>query len=145
MDVQLADAVRSALEQNPRISNPRDVAISVVHGAVTLRGTVPTFKQRRIAVEAVKNIKGVTFVADELRVRLLGDDRPDDELRGAALQALICDPNVPADSVDVEITDRWVTLKGEVKHQSESDAAFDDVARLEGVGGVTNEIRVVTA
>ena len=49
------------------------------------------------------------------------------------------------DGIDVKVTDGWVTLKGEVRHQFESDAAFDDVARLEGVGGITNEIRVVTA
>jgi hypothetical protein len=33
----------------------------------------------------------------------------------------------------------------EVRHQHESDAAFEDVAKLEGVGGITNAIRVVTA
>jgi len=38
-----------------------------------------------------------------------------------------------------------VTLHGEVKHQDESDAAFEDVSKVEGVGGVTNAIRVVTA
>ena len=34
---------------------------------------------------------------------------------------------------------------GEVKHQSDSDAAFAAVSRLAGVGGITNEIRVITA
>jgi osmotically-inducible protein OsmY len=37
------------------------------------------------------------------------------------------------------------TLKGQVRHQDESDAAFEDVSGLEGVGGITNEIKVVTA
>jgi osmotically-inducible protein OsmY len=36
-----------------------------------------------------------------------------------------------------------VTLKGNVSYQFESDAAYDDVATLYGVVGVTNEIRVV--
>jgi len=145
MDMQLEDTVQAALQQNPRISNPRDFAISAIHGAVTLRGTVPTFTERRMAVETARNVKGVNFVADELTVRLVGDIRSDDELRGEALQALIGDADVPADAVDIKVRDSWVTLKGEVKHQSQSDAAFDDVARLEGVGGITNAIRVVTA
>ena len=145
MDMQLEDTVQAALQQNPRISNPRDFAISAIHGAVTLRGTVPTFAERRIAVEAARNVKGVNFVADELTVRLVGDIRSDDELRGEALQALIGDADVPADAVDIKVRDSWVTLKGEVKHQFQSDAAFDDVAGLEGVGGITNAIRVVTA
>ena len=82
---------------------------------------------------------------DELTVKWFGDQRSDDELRGAALQALIWDVEVPDDDIDVKVSDGWVTLKGEVRHQFESDAAFDDVARLQGVGGITNEIRVVTA
>ena len=43
------------------------------------------------------------------------------------------------------VADGWVTLNGEVRHQHESDAAFEDVAKLEGVGGITNAIKVVTA
>ena len=49
------------------------------------------------------------------------------------------------DWVDVKVTADWVTLTGEVKHQSDSDAAFAAVSRLAGVGGITNEIKVITA
>jgi hypothetical protein len=38
-----------------------------------------------------------------------------------------------------------LTLKGEVKHQYETDAAFDAIYGLPGVGGITNEIKVITA
>ena len=144
-DEQLEERVRAALEREPRIANPRDVAITVAAGAATLRGTVPSFKQRHACVEAAKRVMGVEYVVDELTVKWFGDQRSDDELRGAALQALIWDVEVPDDDIDVKVSDGWVTLKGEVRHQFESDAAFDDVARLQGVGGITNEIRVVTA
>jgi osmotically-inducible protein OsmY len=68
--------------------------------------------------------------------------RDDDEIRGAALQGLIWDVDVPSDFVDVKVDDGWVTLKGNVSYQFESDAAYDDVASLYGVLGVTNEITV---
>ncbi len=144
-DEQLEERVRAALDREPRVANPRDVAITVAAGAATLRGTVPSFKQRHACVEAAKRVKGVEYVVDELTVKWFADQRSDDELRGAALQALIWDAEVPDDDIDVKVSDGWVTLKGEVRHQFESDAAFDDVARLQGVGGITNEIRVVTA
>jgi osmotically-inducible protein OsmY len=54
------------------------------------------------------------------------------------------DSNVPADLVDVDVRDGWVTLTGEVSHQFESDAAYDDIASLHGVLGITNEIKVAT-
>jgi osmotically-inducible protein OsmY len=45
----------------------------------------------------------------------------------------------------VIVANGWLTLKGEVEHQYESNAAFDVVYRLPGVGGITNEIKVITA
>ena len=145
LDEELKDRVRSALEQDPQVANPRDVAITVAAGTATLRGTVPSFKQRHAVLEAAKSVPDVEYVVDELEVKWFGDQRSDDELRGAALQVLISDEEVPDDAIDVKVKDGWITLKGEVNHQFESDAAFDDVTRLEGVGGITNEIRVVTA
>ena len=65
-------------------------------------------------------------------------------MRGAALHALIREPRVHETTIDVAVADCWVTLKGEVRHQHESDAAFEEVAKLEGVGGVTSAIKVVT-
>jgi osmotically-inducible protein OsmY len=38
----------------------------------------------------------------------------------------------------------WLTLSGDVRFQFWSDAAYDDVASLRGVVGVTHEIRVIT-
>jgi osmotically-inducible protein OsmY len=82
-------------------------------------------------------------VDNQLKVSLAGDHRrDDDEIRGAALQSLIWHVEVPSDFVDVKVDDGWVTLKGDVSYQFESDAAYDDVASLYGVVGVTNEIIV---
>jgi osmotically-inducible protein OsmY len=50
---------------------------------------------------------------------------------------------LPPESVDVHVRDGWVKLTGDVTYQFESDAAFEDVAGLFGVLGVTNEIRVI--
>ena len=58
------------------------------------------------------------------------------------MQALIWDTDVPSDLVDIKVQDGWITLTGDVSFQFESDAAYDDVASLYGVYGVTNEIRV---
>lgn len=49
---------------------------------------------------------------------------------------------VPSSSIDVKVHDGWVTLQGDVSFQFQSNAAYDDVSRLYGVAGVTNEIKV---
>jgi osmotically-inducible protein OsmY len=141
---ELEDEVRAAIGRDPRIPDPTEIAVSGDGGIVTLRGTVNSFKQRRAAVQDAKRPLGVYEVVDQLEVRLIDDIR-DDELRGWILQRLLWDANVPAESIDVRVGAGWVTLKGQVKHQFESDAAFDAVASIRGVGGITNDIRVVTA
>jgi osmotically-inducible protein OsmY len=146
-NAQMEHDVRSSLEDDPRIPDAQKIAVSAVDGVVTLRGTVERFTQRRAAEADARRVDGVSDVIDELKVHhLLGSEltSPDDAIRGQALQTLIWDVEVPSDRIDVEIYGGWVTLKGEVDYQFQSDDAFEDVARLAGVIGVTNKIRVVT-
>jgi osmotically-inducible protein OsmY len=139
----LEDAVIDSLDLDPRITHSSEIAVSADGGIVALRGTVESFAQRRAATEDARKLEGVYEVDDQLKVNLIGTNRrEDDEIRGVALQNLIWDVEVPSDSIDVKVDDGWVTLKGNVTYQFESDAAYDDVASLYGVYGVTNEIKV---
>ena len=143
---QIQDDVRNALADDPRIPYVNEIAVDAYGGAVTLRGTVGSFAERRAAVADARRTRGVIDVYDDLRVRLMDrDKREDAEIRGAALQRLMWDPDLVADSLDVHVKDGWVTLTGDVDHQYQSDQAFDHVASLYGITGVTNEIQVVEA
>ena len=142
-DTSLSDAVMASLDLDPRIPESLEIAVAADDGFVTLRGTVESFSQRRAAGQDAKNVDGVYDIDNQLKVSLTGSDRrDDDEIRGAALQNLIWDVEVPSDLVDLKVSDGWVTLKGNVSYQFETDAAYEDVASLYGVVGVTNEIIV---
>jgi osmotically-inducible protein OsmY len=142
-NTQLETDVIARLELDPRIPDSGEIAVSAEGGIVTLRGSVESFRQRRAAAQDARRSEGVYEVDDQLKVSLLGSDvREDVEIRGAALQTLIWDAEVPSDLVEVKVEGGWVTLKGDVSFQFESDAAYDDVASLYGVYGVTNKIRV---
>jgi len=143
-NTEIDDEVRAAIDHDPRIPHTGEVAVFERDGVVTLRGSVGSFRQRRAAAQIARSVPGVRDVVDELRIDLQ-DRFEDDQIRGAALQALIWDPDVPDERIDVTVKNGWLTLKGDVRHQHESDAAFEDVSRLRGVGGITNEIRVITA
>jgi osmotically-inducible protein OsmY len=136
--------ILAELNADPRIPAPNEIAVKAYDGAVALRGTVGSFAERRAAAEDARKIQGVFDVDNELRVRLMDEyQREDSELRGAALQALMLDTSLPSGAIDVKVADSWVTLKGEVDHQYQSDYAFDDVSQLFGVTGITNEIKVI--
>lgn len=145
INTTIEDAVKDALFVDPRIPDPEQVAVSAEAGTVTLRGTVGSFSQRRAAGQDASEIDGVYDVYNELDVRLLNESRREDaDIRGIALQILTWDYEVPADLIDVKVSNGWVTLSGDASYQFESDAAFEDVAGLLGVVGVTNKIRVTT-
>jgi len=91
------------------------MAVAADGALVVLRGKVESFGQRRGAADDARKIEGVAYVENELKVSLRGSDRrSDDEIRGAALQSLIWDVDVPSDSVEVRVQDGWVTLKGAI-------------------------------
>jgi osmotically-inducible protein OsmY len=140
----VVDQIRAELGRNPLIAHPAEVAVSERHGTVTLRGTVRTLEQRRAALGIAESARGVRVVQDELRVDPR-DHWPDDELRGAALQALVSSEDVPDERIEANVSNGWLTLKGEVKHQYESNAAYEAVRGLPGLGGITNKITVITA
>jgi osmotically-inducible protein OsmY len=139
----IIDAVRARLDGDPRLPYADEIAVTAHGNEVTLRGTVGSFAELRAAVSDARGIVGVVAVVEELQVRMLDHDRREDaEIRGAALQRLVWDSSIPGDDLNVRVLNGWVTLRGDVDFQVESDIAFDHVARLRGVTGVTNEIEV---
>ena len=132
-DKTIIEDIRARYVGDDRIPHPAEIAVSAQHGNVTLRGTVGGVPQLHAAAQIAKSARGVSRVDNELSLDPR-DHWDDAELRGTALQALIADDGVPADHIDVYVTNGWLTLKGEVKHQYENDAAFEAVSQLPGVG-----------
>jgi osmotically-inducible protein OsmY len=140
----IIEDIRSRYVRDHRIPHAAEIAVSAKQGNVTLRGTVGSLPQIHAAVEIAKTAHGVRRVDNELSMDPR-DHWDDGEIRGRALQALMSKDDVPADHIDVHVANGWLTLRGEVKHQHENDAAFEAVLQLPGVGGITNEIKVITA
>jgi len=141
--VRIEDDILEALAEDPRLPAPGEIAVEAFDGAVKLRGTVGSFAQRRAAEKDANGVRGVSAVDNELKVRLMDEyAREDAEIRGAALQTLMWDSELPSGAIDVKVMDGWVTLEGYVNHQHQSDAAFEDVSKLFGIFGITNKITV---
>lgn len=144
-DAQLEQDLRAELDWDPKIADAEEIAVAAHRGHVTLRGTAPSFHQRRVAVSAAKRVEGTFDVDDRIEVRLMDDlAREDAEVRGAALQALQWNVQVPASRVDVAVDHGHLTLMGHVDWPYQKDAAEDTVATMVGVVGVRNEIEVTS-
>jgi BON domain len=68
--------------------------------------------------------------------------RPDQELVTAVLQALRRNRFIPANTIQIGLTQGWVTLMGEVDCASQRQLAEATVRAVDGVKGVTNRIAI---
>jgi osmotically-inducible protein OsmY len=144
-DRRLEAEVRHELARDPRVEDPGAIAIAADAGFVSARGTVASMRQRRAVLHRVERSHGVTGIGDRLRVHIAaGHRRSGVELRGAAVQALVDEPELAAAWLDVEVADGGATLKGNVAHQRQSDIAFSAVSALHDIAGISNDITVTS-
>jgi osmotically-inducible protein OsmY len=122
MELQMQDTVLrqdiiDALDFEPSI-NAANIGVTVSDGLITLTGHVPTFREKIAAENAVRRIKGVQAIAEEIEVRPDGTNMmADDEIAKRAVNSIRWNVSIPADNVQVEVRKGWVTLTGKLEWQ----------------------------
>jgi osmotically-inducible protein OsmY len=140
LDQQLKQAVLDALKWEPRVDEAH-IGVTAKAGIVSLTGHVETFWEKSAAEMAVRRLKDVKAVADELEVRLpFSVKRDDGEIAAAAVERLSWNSALPRDCVKVTVDQGWITLTGEVEWHYQQESAADDVRGLWGVTGVSNHV-----
>jgi osmotically-inducible protein OsmY len=141
-DNRLQQAVLDELNWEPSVTAAH-IGVAADSGVVTLTGHVESFAQKHAAEAAVRRVKGVKAIAEEIEVRLpYATKRSDEEIAGAAIGRLEWDVSVPRDTIKVTVDKGRVTLTGEVDWNYQKDAASLDVRPLFGVVGVINQITI---
>ena len=139
-DAQLQAKVVEELLFDPGL-DAANVAATVKHGIVTLSGSVSNYPEKGAAERAVKRVFGVEGVAEELTVDFRSSIlHSDEDIAGAARRALEWSATVPEKSVQIRVEKGWVTLEGVVEWQFQRQHAYDVVANLLGVKGVSNMV-----
>ena len=143
-DDDLRRDVAAELCWDPQVCSPA-IEVSAAGGVVTLRGTVASLRHKRAGGNAAARVRGVTGVANELRVQIPDRDRRDDEdLCGDVLEALMLEASVPM-TVDAQARDGFVTLTGTVEWHYQREAAESRTAAVPGVAGIGNAIALAKA
>lgn len=143
-DFDLRRDVAAELYWDPQVGSPA-IEVSAASGLVTLRGTVASLGHKRAGGNAAARVRGVTGVANELRVQIPDRDRRDDEdLCGDVLEALMLEASVPM-TVDAQARDGFVTLTGTVEWHYQREAAESRTAAVPGVAGIGNAIALAEA
>lgn len=141
-DLELRLAVLAELEYEPSI-DAANIGVTVDRGVVTLSGHVANYAEKVAAERAVRRVKGVRAIAEEIEIRLPREKKTaDDEIAKRAADILRWDSQVPKDAIEITVQDGWVTLSGTVEWQFQRTAAESDIYKLSGVAGVNNHVKI---
>ena len=141
-DSEINNQVLRELKWDSRIAWSK-IGVEVKQGVVTLTGVVSSYAQKLAAQDAAHRISGVLDVANDVEVKPEGlFGRTDADIALAVRHVLLWDALVPDERIKSTVSDGWVTLEGDVDFWHQRQDAEQTVLRLEGVIGVTNQIKV---
>jgi len=139
-DSEIKEDVLDELMWQPNIDETQ-IGVIVEKGVVALTGFVDTYVKKTAALDAVKNVKGVKAVANDIEIKYGKDyKKTDKEIAKAVVNAFTWNSSVPDDKLNIEVRNGWVTLSGELEWDFQKEAARKAVEDLLGVEGVINNI-----
>ena len=145
-DTFITSKVKDAFAAEPTV-NLFDVEVETFKGVVQLKGTVDTPEQAQKAGEIAAGVKGVKSVQNNIIVKVVKQESPeeyiDDSVISAKIRAaLVADLTISASDVKVEVYREVVQLSGFVDTAEQAQKAGEIAAGVKGVKSVQNNIAV---
>lgn len=139
-DVEIRNDVLDELAWQPNIDEA-EIGVTVKNGIVTLTGTVDDYTKKRTVENAIKKVRGVKAVAEEIEIKFSNSfERTDTDIAAAVVGSLEWNASVPEDKIIIKVENGWVNLSGEVQWSYQKESAKTAVENLLGVRGVSNLI-----
>ena len=137
-DDKLKEDVRLELNEDERLDS-LNIKIDALSGHVMLRGSVPTYYQKRIAEQDTRNSVGVGWVTNLLSVNAAW--REDNAIRDDVEFEISTDYALSPDDISVRVRNGLVTLSGHVNNFYQKAHAADVASRVLGVREVIDQIK----
>jgi osmotically-inducible protein OsmY len=135
VDMWMRHAAIRELEWDPRV-DASEVAAIAKDGVVTLTGYIDTYAGKLAAERAVKRLRGVRAVANDIIVRLRVA-RTDTDIAADVAHALRVNASIP-EAVQAAVHNAVVTLTGEAQWSFQAREAERTVRHIEGVHALHN-------
>ncbi|MDB5047751.1 MAG: transport-associated protein [Fibrobacteres bacterium] len=137
-DAEIGSNIADAFETDANLDSSR-LSVTVADGFVTLEGSVDHYWKKGLAEDIASRMAGVSYVKNLLTVAP-GKKIKDEIIAGNVVAALDRNSHIIAESVDVEVKDGVVTLRGEVLNRIAEQAAYDCALHTEGVVSIRNDL-----
>jgi len=138
-DSEIAEAVRRALMWDVFVPEAK-IRTTVSDGWVTLEGEVEKWTQRDDAARAIRNLTGVSGVAN--RITVAPSRANTEEIRTSIEDALDRQAEREARRIDVNVKDGTVVLTGSVRSWGERNAVEQAAGFANGVRSVESKLVV---
>jgi osmotically-inducible protein OsmY len=142
-DDKIEDAYKNTYIYRTQLRDS-DISISSKNGTVTLKGTVDSVDQKRLAEDTAQGLPGVTRVDDMIKVRNEPKESSDDWIAMKVRGALLFHRNVSITDTKVTVRNGVATLTGLADNEAEKALAAEYAADVKGVEKVDNRIEVGT-
>ncbi len=140
-DSDIKRDVEAELRWTPDVDDT-DIAVKVNDGEVTLSGFAQNYLEKYRAEIAVRRVKGVTAVANDIAVKPLAGAPTDPEIARSAVAALKADLPLSWEQIKPTVKNGHVSLEGTVEWHYQRERAENAIRHLKGVLGVRNSIRI---
>jgi osmotically-inducible protein OsmY len=139
-DISIRQDVCSEIDWEPSTSS-RHIAVHVKDGAVTLTGSVHNYPEKLAVDRAVKRVRGVRSVANEVDVRPRVT-RTDPEIACDVRHVLELHAFVPDDAIHFTVREGAVMLEGTVPWDYQRRCAESVIHSVSGVRAIINSLQV---
>ena len=144
-DSQLKQLVLDELQWDPKVDHAH-IGVTANDGAVGLTGHVSSYASKFATTDAVKRVRGVRAISDEIEVNLPTEHRRDDsEIAKHIAHVLDWNVTIPGNTVKAKVGNGFVTLSGEVDYQHQREHIEKQVAHVGCVTGIVNRIALKSA
>ena len=139
-DANLKQLVLDELQWDPKVDHAH-IGVTSSDGSVTVSGHVSSYASKFAATDAVKRVRGVKAIGDEIEVNLPTELRHDDsDIAQRIAHVLEWNVSIPGNTVKASVRNGFVTLSGQVDHQFQREHIEKQVRHVGSVTGIANRI-----
>ena len=109
----IQEDVLHELSCDPRMTSSH-IAVTVKEAVVALSGFVPNYWEKLEAEKAVKPVRGLRGVANDINITL-SSKRTDPEVARSAVHELASHVGIPSTEIKATMENGWLTLGGECR------------------------------
>jgi len=143
-DFEIQKDVMEELKTIPLL-NANEIGVAVKNGVVTLSGIVDSYPKKISVERAVRKIRGVRGIAEELEVHLSTENaKTDSEIAQAVIYALEWHSATQFDRIKIFVEEGFVTIEGTADWDYQRKHATKVAENVKGVRGVINNIKLMT-